>query len=126
MIDIVRMWRFLRIFRIFRFRSGYVKGDMKVMDAVNKLARKRTCLLVKEYGELRAINAYYMARAYDYIGDEGKKLEKRTVYLKSTGVTFSTHTALINNLAKSIASVSSLVAVVISALALYVAITRSQ
>lgn len=126
MRDVYRLWRLLRIVRklVFNTKSPLLidaTGEANCLLEFSKL-RKITS---RRYSTNEAVGVYIIAKIGNYIkivSAEGKNKEE--IGISEKGVTYSTHTALVNNLAKSIASVSSLFAVLIAAIALYVAVKK--
>lgn len=124
MKDVYRLWRFLRIVRkcVFDGKPSLLVGITDDTSCIYEFTKLRK-LNGRKYNIREAVVVLTIAKIGSYIKMISEDGEEH-IGINEKGVTHSTHTALVNDLANSVISVSPLVAILIALLALYVSITK--
>ena len=124
MMEVVRTWKLLRILYRHIIVVQDPMRDLRAEELIARLAEKRT-LFGRKYGVERATGIFHIVETHGHIhvdSEVGVHHMEQSVTLKSSGITLSSYTALVNSLAGSIVSVSPVIAIGVSLLALYVSV----
>jgi len=126
MIRIYQMWLFMRM--VERIYTGRTKSKQSFTLAglgAEFCDTKKTWFgHGRSYNADEALRAYGLAKARGYLTDRMTADLQSHASFKGEGFFMTSPTYLVNELAKSVASVGALTAVVVSAVALYVSISK--
>jgi hypothetical protein len=125
MVKIYRMWRYVRIVERRLFDESKIPHTQTDTSECNDDFCQEKTVFGRKYKRVEGVKAAFMADKRGYITvTQKQKMEAGQVGITAEGMIFNTVSGLMEAWAKSIISVPSVVAIVISVAALVVALEK--